>query len=176
MTATCVLPTDNGKPFNITLDPGYCFAMSLDVAKLMLTNARPNYIPVASQLSPGKWALVQSAYEINRANNDRTIIEAQGMQIVGAIAPTPFHGVVGAVAAAVTALPGTVVFGISSAVGAHALAWFRDDASGRWLCLDPNTGLWKFATLTEGASWLAASLAGYPDLNVSYDAFVLGLA
>jgi len=179
MTAKNVLPTDNGKRFNIKLDPGYCFAMSLDVAKVLLefqADGKPKKIPTASALSPGKWGIVQSAYEINSAANDEKLIVAQNLSIAGVIDPTAFHGQFGDVAHAVTALAGTSVFGISGDGGGHELMWHRDDANRIWLYLDPNDGLWQFGSVQEAETYIANDLTNYDDLDQSFDCFTVELA
>ncbi len=185
MSERCVLPTDNGKVFNIKLDAGYCFAMSLDVAKVLLEYqelGKGTKIPTQSALSPGKWAIVQSAYEINDDSNDEKLILAQNLCIKGRIDPTAFHGDFAAVAGAITALHGTSVFAITGNGEGHALLWHRDDANGIWLHLDPNDGLWQFdnsqtaAAHHEAETFIANGLAKYVGLDGSYDAFTLTLS
>lgn len=178
--ATQIFKTDNGKTFSIVLDPGYCFAMSVDLAKVILTNVKvgqPKKVPNAGQLSPGKWAIVQSAYELNRGNTDTSIVEAQGLDIAAAIPQTAYPGDA-ALAKTLTALSGANVFGIMGN-GAHAMLWYRDDANGLWLVLDPNLGLYQCDSLADAEAFLAKTVLadpGYADLKTAYDNVTVVLA
>jgi hypothetical protein len=175
--ATNVLPTYNGRRFNITLDAGYCFAMCVDMAKVLLTFQRQGKsmrLPAQDNLSPGKWFIMQSAYEINSRLNDKTLIEGQGLEVASSIPATPFTDFE-EVASAITAIAGTTVFGIMGD-GGHELMWHRDDANSIWLYLDPNYGLYKFDGFGEAAAYIASALnSNYPDLDEKYDAFNLRL-
>ncbi|MEZ4868221.1 MAG: hypothetical protein R3C14_43235 [Caldilineaceae bacterium] len=177
---TNILPTHNGAVFNITLDPGYCFAMCLDMAKVLLTfqqQGRPKRLPVKSDLEPGKWAIVQSAYEINSSSNDETLIEAQSMGIVSLIGLTDFKGNFTQVVNTITNIQGTTVFGIMGPDSGHELLWHRDDGNNIWFYLDPNDGLWQFNNLDQGINYMVADLQQhYSSLNEEFDAFTLKLA
>lgn len=179
MPAHNVLPTDNGKVFNIALDAGSCFAMSLDVAKVLLEfgqQGKPTKVPTASDLTPGKWAIVQSAYEINSQSNDQKLIVAQGLAVTRSTSPTRFNGDFDQVGGAITGLRGTTVFGITGTGGGHELMWHRDDSNTMWLYLEPNDGLWQFASVKEARDYITADLAGYHDLDETFDSFTLDLA
>jgi hypothetical protein len=175
--ANQIFATDNGKKFNITLDPGYCFAMSLDLAKVIedhIKNGRPAKIPNIGELSPGKWAIVQSAYEINQHANDVTIIEAQGLQITASIPERPSHRDFASVAQVVTDVSGTSVFSISNNDESHAMLWYRDDTNGLYLFLDPNSGLWQVSSVGEGKTYLQNTfIADYDDLDEYYDYYTV---
>ena len=180
MPAKTILDTDNGELFNITLDPGYCFAMCVDMAKSLLNFqkiGRPKRFPGADELNSGKWSIMQSAYEINSQVNDRTLIEAQGLEVRSTIAGTNFGGNFATVANAITAIQGTTVFGIMGPGGGHELMWHRDDANGVWLYLDPNEGLIRFDSVAEASAHIENDLSGsYDTLNETYDAFTVELA
>ncbi len=185
MSAKNVLPTDNGEKFNITLCPGYCFAMCVDLAKYLLEMqkaGRPKRLPVADNLNPNKWAIMQSAYEINAHVNDRRLIEAQNLEIAKEIPETDFNSDFAAVAQTITAIHGTTVFGIMAEdddgdSSGHELMWHRDDNNSVWLYLDPNEGLIQFTSQAEAKEYIERSLRNsYDELNESYDAFTLKLA
>lgn len=175
--ATNILPTNNGEIFNLTLNAGYCFAMCVDMAKILLTfqrHGRPTRLPTQDSLNPDKWAIIQSAYEINNELNDKTLIEGQGLEVMSSIPATAFTNF-DEVTNAITAMAGTTVFGIMGN-GGHELMWHRDDANSIWLYLDPNDGLYKFDSVSEAASYIANLLNHYyPDLDEEYDAFNLKL-
>jgi hypothetical protein len=168
--------TDNGKVFNITLDPGLCFAMSLDWAKCLLQF--PDKVPYIDQLTPGKWAIVQSAYEINNFSNDRKIIEAQTLEIDDDGQGN--YSSWDALAEVLWGLSGTVVWSIGKAGnGAHAMGFHKTSSI---YVLDPNFGCYQFddnkddfkAGLSDHL--LNTYSAGDMDLREWYDYFTVKLA
>ncbi len=175
-----IFSTDNGKKFNLTLDAGYCMAMCLDLAKVILTRVargrRADGVS-AGELEPGKWAIVQSAYLINSDMDRNKLISSQGLAVSAVIPETAVHGGdFGPPALAVTGLTGTSVFSIFGSGGAHALLWHRDDAGQQFLYLDPNEGLWRFTTVAEAQQHIEADLAAhYGDLDDSYRASTVEL-
>jgi hypothetical protein len=185
MAQRLLFETDNGSVFNIALDPGLCFAMCLDVAKVQLENikrGRPDLPPALDNLSPGKWAIDQSAYEINKSKKrdamrrEVDIVEAQGLAIVSRVEPTDFDDDFGWVSDEVTENSGVNVFVIVGPDGGHALLWARDDDSGLYIYLDPNDGLSAFDDLQEAREFIEEDLSGgYPGLNKHYRRYQLEL-
>lgn len=178
MAEELLFTTDNGAVFNLGLDPGLCFAMCLDVAKIQLTHiaqGKPGKPPGVHELTPGKWAIVQSAYEVNSEADRESIIEAQGLEIVAAIDTTDFDDDYEMVADSVTAAEGVNVFRIRGDGGGHALLWIRDDDNDLYLFLDPNEGLWSFETVAEAATFMEDKLSEYDDLNETFGLFTVAL-
>jgi len=175
---TKLFDTDNGDVFNITLDAGYCFAMCLDLAKVILIHIRDGKatkLPHLSELTPGKWAIVQSSYEINDHQADSELVEAQGFTITNLIEGTVDSGLKSAVNE-ITKQSGTSVFSVLGKSSGHSLLWHRDDENDFFLYLDPNEGLYRFSDVEEGRKYVAKDVAqGYPKLNKKYDSFTLAL-
>ncbi|MEV6909753.1 hypothetical protein [Amycolatopsis sp. NPDC051071] len=175
-----IFSTDNGKKFNLTLDAGYCMAMCLDLAKVILTRVakgrRADGVSIG-ELEPGKWAIVQSAYLINSDMDRNKLISAQGLAVSATIPDTAVDaGDFGPPTRAVTGLAGTTVFSIFGPGAAHALLWHRDDAGKQFLYLDPNEGLWRFTTVGEARQHMEADLDGnYADLDEAYRASTVEL-
>lgn len=177
--STQIFPTENGKVFNITLDPGYCFAMSLDMAKVILTHisiGKPKKLPYKDELTTSKWAIIQSAYEINNYNSDVTLIEAQSLKITDNIKETKFNKDFAIVARVITDQMGTNIFGISNDVESHAMLWHRDDENEIYFFLDPNEGLYKCDDANDGKSFIQSIISSsYDDLNKYYDSYTVAL-
>ena len=179
MAGQRLFETDNGATFNVSLDAGLCLAMCLDVAKVQLTHnaqGKPTKAPRENELTPGKWAIVQSAYEINASMDRIDIIEAQGLDGVSTIDTTDFDGDFEVVADAITALDGANVFRIRGDGGSHALLWIRDDDNDVYLFLDPNDGLWSFDDAAEAAEFMEDAMSDYDDLDEQYGAFTVTLS
>lgn len=174
-----ILKTDNGKAFSITLDPGLCFAICLDMSKVLLEFLKynkPKKLPVKGDLNDGKWSIVQSAYEINDFNNDEKIIKAQNLDVLKSIGPISSNGDIDKIVNTITSLSGIIVFGISGAKEGHELMWKRDDKNKIWLYLDPNEGLIQFDSLSEAKKYIASDIkSSYNDLTNEFDGFVLEL-
>lgn len=110
--------------------------MCVDMAKILLTfqkQNRPTPLPSEDDLNPGKWAIVQSAYEINVHSNVKSIIEAQSLEVESSIPKTNFNGDFNQVAILITDREGTTVFGIMGDREGHELLWHRDDSNEMWL-------------------------------------------
>ncbi len=136
-----IFSIENRKIFNIALDPGYCFAMCLDLAKVLKTH--PAKVPYQDQLTPDKWAVVQSAYEINHLD-DRSLIEAQGLEIIDYVNWTAFYEDWPKLAGRVTNRTGINVFSIRGTAATHTLLWYRNNEEKLYLFLEPNLGLFKY--------------------------------
>lgn len=161
MPAQRIFSTDNGRKFNVKLNPGYCFAMSIDLAKCILKY--PNKIPYADMLTPGKWDIVQSAYMINNQIKEIEVIEAQGLDAGHTISNDVATW--DDVSTSCTNNIGANIFSlVKTGAGAwgHAMMWYRDDSTSYYFFLDPNDGCYKFDTVPEAQAWLADMLTNGP--------------
>src|ERR1044071_2690676 len=85
----------NDVKFNERLEPGACFAMCLNSAEVMARHqrVRGKVLPIAAtELDPGKWHIIQSAFEINKNEELRggkdprpDLITAQRLEITAAV-------------------------------------------------------------------------------------------
>lgn len=174
-----VLRTERGKAFQIDLDPGYCFGMCLDVAKILLqlqSYDRPTWLPAATDLSPATWDVVRANYDGLDQGGNKRLIKACGLAVE---AQTPLKGFEGhflELVYSVIDTQGTSIFSLVGHGGSHELVWHRDDKNGIWLFFDPYSGMWQFDSMVGIAPNLAAELVSrYDDLGQKFRISTLGL-
>jgi hypothetical protein len=143
-----VFETDNGFQFNVApnnpknpaggykIEPGECFAMSVDWARQTLLLGLLNNPDV---LTPAKWHIMQSAYEI-RDKGDQFVFKGSGLaanKVVDKDLPSVF-----AIPTSLLAQPdGVYVVSTSGDGGAHAMGFAHKDQTLDYL--DPNFGLMR---------------------------------
>lgn len=143
-----VFETDNGFQFNVAsksptnpgggfkVEPGECFAMSVDWARQTLLLGPLNNPDV---LTPAKWHIMQSAYEL-RNKGDDFVFKGSGLsakKVVDKDIPSA-HSIPNSLLALGE---GVYVVATSGDGGAHAMGFARKDKTLDYL--DPNFGLMR---------------------------------
>ncbi|HAX74809.1 MAG TPA: hypothetical protein DCY88_02980 [Cyanobacteria bacterium UBA11372] len=168
-----IFATDNSKQFSTTLTPGQCMGMSCDWAKVSLT-LKDVYFDA---LTPGKWDLGQTAYEMGTSRTDRKIIEAFLMRITNGGGNGIRHNVGTAldVVNNLVALPqGIYVWGLEGHGGGHALGYERTATT--YDLFDPNFGLLRTDNLLDFRQTLTDSINDYySDLLQNQDIYQVAL-
>jgi hypothetical protein len=152
----------NAMSFSTKFKPGYCFGMSIDWAR---TSLKRDGVKGLDMLDPGKWALIQSAYEINlfrqRGPDEVGAITANGLKVVnggGNGEPVVFNKDFKLLARQLVVKVGTfifILFGLPG-TGAHFMGFRRKGVSRLLLAefFDPNDALVSFDSEQEFEDYL----------------------
>jgi hypothetical protein len=156
----------NAKKFSTKLKPGYCFGMTIDWAR---TSLKLNGVKALNMLDPGKWPIIQSAYEMNQhklgAPDEVGMIAANGLDVNngdGKGEEVIFNRDFKVLAQQLAGKVGTFIFILfgEPGAGAHFMG-FRRKGVGEFLLaefFDPNDGLISFASELEFREYLGGYL------------------
>lgn len=169
-----IFATNNSTKFSTKLTPGQCMGMSCDWAKVSLSLKNV----YKDALTPGKWDIGQSAYEIGMSQTDRKIIEAFQMRITNGGGNGIRHNVGTAldVVNNLVALPqGIYVWIVRGPGGGHALGYKRTATT--YDLFDPNFGLQRTDILLDFRQTLTDLINDhYSDLLQYQDIYQVALA